>query len=135
MGSAYNIRMETGAAQYDPRYLAGIVLFNREGRGVTLTAAGQTFVAYVRDGLTMIASGAERLPGRPTDQHVAISVVPTFAPLTGAGLSRMNAGYASRHHQQAVQDAQDAADRAVREYRTKLFNEVPFIAPALGRYP
>lgn len=57
----------------------GIVLFKREGRGVALTAAGQTFVAYVRDGLTMIASGAERLPGRPTDRHVVLSVVPTFA--------------------------------------------------------
>lgn len=57
----------------------GTILFKREGRGVTLTAAGQTFVDYVRDGLTMIASGAERLPGRPTDQHVMLSVVPTFA--------------------------------------------------------
>ena len=57
----------------------GVVLFKREGRGVTLTAAGQTFVAYVRDGLTTIASGAERLPGGPTDQHLVLSVVPTFA--------------------------------------------------------
>ncbi len=57
----------------------GIILFKREGRGVSLTAAGQTFVAYVRDGLTMIASGVERLPGRQTDQHVILSVVPTFA--------------------------------------------------------
>lgn len=57
----------------------GIVLFKREGRGVSLTAAGQTFVAYVRDGLTMIASGVGRLPGGPSDQHVALSVVPTFA--------------------------------------------------------
>src|SRR5437879_287850 len=29
INSAYNIGMETNAAPYDPRYLAGIVLFNR----------------------------------------------------------------------------------------------------------
>ena len=34
---------------------------------------------------------------------------PTFAPLTGAGLSRMNAGYASQFHQQAVQNKQKTA--------------------------
>ncbi len=57
----------------------GIILFKREGRGVSLTAAGQTFIAYVRDGLTMIASGVGRLPGGPSDRHVTLSVVPTFA--------------------------------------------------------
>jgi LysR family glycine cleavage system transcriptional activator len=57
----------------------GVGLFRREARGVILTPAGEYFLPYVSDGLSMIALGAQRLPGRRTEQHVVISVAPAFA--------------------------------------------------------
>src|SRR6266404_7370062 len=50
-GAAYNIVMETEQAQYDPRYLAGIVLFNR----------GDFFEAHeVWESLWMDTAGEEK---------------------------------------------------------------------------
>lgn len=57
----------------------GAALFVRKARGVTLTPAGHYFLPYVSEGLSMIALGAQRLPGRKTERHVVLSVAPTFA--------------------------------------------------------
>lgn len=57
----------------------GAALFKRNARGVTLTPAGHYFLPYVSEGLSMIALGAQRLPGRRTERHVVLSVAPTFA--------------------------------------------------------
>jgi DNA-binding transcriptional LysR family regulator len=57
----------------------GAELFKRRARGVTLTPAGHYFLPYVSEGLSMIALGAQRLPGRRTERHVVLSVAPTFA--------------------------------------------------------
>ena len=57
----------------------GVELFRRRPRGVTLTPAGRAFLPYVSEGLSMIAVGAQRLPGRKSERRIALSVAPTFA--------------------------------------------------------
>src|SRR5256885_7191014 len=57
----------------------GIELFRRRPRGVTLTPAGRHLLPYVSEGLSMIALGAQRLPGRQTERRVTISVAPPFS--------------------------------------------------------
>jgi LysR family glycine cleavage system transcriptional activator len=46
---------------------------------VTLTQAGQQLLPYVSEGLSMIAVGAQRTCGGPTQRRVSISVASTFA--------------------------------------------------------
>src|SRR5262245_59291895 len=57
----------------------GVELFRRRPRGVTLTPAGRAFLPYVSEGLSMIAVGAQRLPGRKSERRIALSVAPTLA--------------------------------------------------------
>jgi DNA-binding transcriptional LysR family regulator len=57
----------------------GVDLFRRRPRGVTLTPAGRHLLPYVSEGLSMIALGAQRLPGRRAERRVVLSVAPTFA--------------------------------------------------------
>jgi LysR family transcriptional regulator, glycine cleavage system transcriptional activator len=57
----------------------GVELFRRRPRGVTLTPAGRHLLPYVSEGLSMIALGAQRLPGRRAERRVVLSVAPTFA--------------------------------------------------------
>jgi DNA-binding transcriptional LysR family regulator len=57
----------------------GVELFRRRPRGVTLTAAGRHFLPYVSEGLSMIALGTQRLPGRRGERRIVLSVAPTFA--------------------------------------------------------
>jgi DNA-binding transcriptional LysR family regulator len=59
----------------------GVELFRRRPRGVTLTAAGRHLLPYVSEGLSMIALGAQRLPGRRAERRVVLSVAPSFAQL------------------------------------------------------
>jgi DNA-binding transcriptional LysR family regulator len=59
----------------------GVELFRRRPRGVTLTQAGRHLLPYVAEGLSMIALGAQRLPGRRAERRVVLSVAPTFAQL------------------------------------------------------
>jgi DNA-binding transcriptional LysR family regulator len=59
----------------------GVELFRRRPRGVTLTPAGRHLLPYVAEGLSMIALGAQRLPGRRAERRVVLSVAPTFAQL------------------------------------------------------
>jgi LysR family glycine cleavage system transcriptional activator len=57
----------------------GVELFRRRPRGVTLTPAGRHLLPYVSEGLSMIALGTQRLPGRRAERRVVLSVTPTFA--------------------------------------------------------
>ncbi|TXH80659.1 MAG: LysR family transcriptional regulator [Rhizobium sp.] len=57
----------------------GASLFSRTARGVVLTSAGQYFLPYVSEGLSTIALGTRRLPGRRTERHLVISATSTFA--------------------------------------------------------
>jgi DNA-binding transcriptional LysR family regulator len=57
----------------------GVELFRRRPRGVTLTPAGRHLLPYVSEALSMIALGAQRLPGRLEQRRVVLSVAPTFA--------------------------------------------------------
>jgi LysR family glycine cleavage system transcriptional activator len=59
----------------------GVELFRRRPRGVTLTPAGRHLLPYVAEGLSMIALGAQRLPGRRAERRVVLSVAPSFAQL------------------------------------------------------
>jgi LysR family glycine cleavage system transcriptional activator len=59
----------------------GVELFRRRPRGVTLTPAGRHLLPYVSEGLSMIALGAQRLPGRRAERRVVLSVAPSFAYL------------------------------------------------------
>jgi LysR family glycine cleavage system transcriptional activator len=59
----------------------GVELFRRRPRGVTLTPAGRHLLPYVSEGLSMIALGAQRLPGRRAERRVVLSVAPSFAQL------------------------------------------------------
>ena len=57
----------------------GTKLFQRDGRGVHLTAAGEAFLPYVSDALSMIAVGARRVSPLEEARRVSMSVAPTFA--------------------------------------------------------
>ena len=57
----------------------GTKLFQRDGRGVSLTAAGEAFLPYVADALSMIVIGARRISPLEDARRVSMSVAPTFA--------------------------------------------------------
>jgi DNA-binding transcriptional LysR family regulator len=57
----------------------GVALFRRSARGVALTPSGRYLLPFVSEGLSMIALGAQRLPGRRGERAVVLSVAPTFA--------------------------------------------------------
>ncbi|MBS0517256.1 MAG: LysR family transcriptional regulator [Proteobacteria bacterium] len=57
----------------------GTRLFVRSPRGLSLTAAGADYLAYVGEALSLIAVGTQRLPSRRGDRVIAVSCAPTFA--------------------------------------------------------
>lgn len=57
----------------------GAPLFDRSGRAVTLTAAGEDLLPYVSEGLSMIATGAHRVSPLLGARRIRVSVAPTFA--------------------------------------------------------
>jgi DNA-binding transcriptional LysR family regulator len=59
----------------------GAPLFERHGRGVTLTPAGLRFAAEVRRTLDALSGSAEQWRPRKGRQSVRLSVVPSFARL------------------------------------------------------
>lgn len=59
----------------------GTALFERHGRGVLATPAGQRFIAEVGQALAAIRDSADRWRPRPELPSVRISVVPSFARL------------------------------------------------------
>lgn len=56
----------------------GVALFARTSRGIQLTEAGLQYLPSVRDALTVLANAGERVPGRPAQTTLTISVAPTF---------------------------------------------------------
>src|SRR5215831_6171791 len=57
----------------------GIKFFNRERQRLTITGAGQEYLAVVRDALDRIATGTERLVQRQTSGMLTVSTSPDFA--------------------------------------------------------
>lgn len=57
----------------------GAPLFDRSGRSVALTAAGEDLLPYVSEGLSMIATGAHRVSPLLGARRIRVSVAPTFA--------------------------------------------------------
>ncbi len=54
-------------------------LFLRSPRGLSLTAAGADYLAYVGEALSLIAVGTQRLPSRRGDHSISVSCAPAFA--------------------------------------------------------
>lgn len=56
-----------------------VSLFERSGRSLRLTRAGEDLLPYVAEGLSMIATGARRISPILGARRIALSVAPTFA--------------------------------------------------------
>ncbi len=56
-----------------------IQLFERDARGVVLTAAGRQYLPYISEALSMIATGTLRLPSRRFEERLSISSADLFA--------------------------------------------------------
>lgn len=69
-------------------------LFERGQRAVALTAAGQQYVPYISEGLSMVAVGTQRVASGPDLRRVAVSVAPSFAE---CWLVPRLAGFRSQH--------------------------------------
>lgn len=57
----------------------GVPLFFRTSRGLALTEAGDAYLPCVREALTTLALGSEKVPGRALTGTLSISSAPTFA--------------------------------------------------------
>jgi LysR family glycine cleavage system transcriptional activator len=57
----------------------GADLFVREARRLSLSPEGADYLSDVAEALSLIASGAERLPGRRADRAIALSCAPVIA--------------------------------------------------------
>ena len=53
-----------------------IELFERNGHGVALSAAGREYLPYVSEALSLIATGTLRLPSRDFETRLSISAAP-----------------------------------------------------------
>ncbi|GGC77171.1 LysR substrate-binding domain-containing protein [Chelatococcus reniformis] len=57
----------------------GVTLFARNGRTLSLTAAGADYLPYVAEALSLIAIGTQRLPAGRGARALAVSCAPTLA--------------------------------------------------------
>lgn len=57
----------------------GTALFVRGSRSLGLTAAGEAYLPYVRDALTLLARGTEQVPSQTPRGTLSLSAAPTFA--------------------------------------------------------
>jgi len=57
----------------------GVPLFFRTSQGLALTEAGDAYLPCVREALTTLALGSEKVPGRALTGTLSISSAPTFA--------------------------------------------------------
>ncbi|MGL6213979.1 LysR substrate-binding domain-containing protein [Billgrantia desiderata] len=57
----------------------GIALFQRTPQGLRLTAEGERYASLVRESLTLLSEGTERMLGAQAPRRLAISVPPFFA--------------------------------------------------------
>jgi LysR family glycine cleavage system transcriptional activator len=126
----------------------GALLFARNNRTLTLTAAGLTFLPRVRDALQQLASAVEAVPGRRPTGRIAISVAPSFAiRCLAPSLPRFNALHPEIQvtvdtSQRPVEFPRDGVDFAIRMgrgdwrdlYSMRLTREslVPVCSPALA---
>jgi len=56
----------------------GTALFNRGHRGLVLTNAGEAYLPRVREALELLTRATEQVPGQRYNQHLSISVAPSF---------------------------------------------------------
>lgn len=56
-----------------------VVLFNRDGRKMTLTDAGRVYAYQIRQALDDIGSATDKLSRKPKPNQLVVSVLPSFA--------------------------------------------------------
>lgn len=82
-GAAADLEHTQGAISHQIRELEsrlGMVLFNREARGISLTEAGETYLPFVRESLDRLRAGEQAVrPPAADDNVLTISCSPNFA--------------------------------------------------------
>lgn len=148
--TAGELNLTQGAVSHQIRELEtrlGVALFERRGRGLELSAAGQRYLPFVQDALDRLRTGARALhPDRP-DNTLTVSLSPPFAakwlvPRLGAFLtthSDLDLRISAAMHQVTFVD--DGIDMAIRHgngdwpdlHVTRLWTEeiFPVCSPAL----
>lgn len=127
----------------------GVRLFSRSNRNLELTVAGSAYLPRVREGLELLASATDAVPGRAPSGRLAVSVAPSF----GTRWLLPNLSDFRRRHpqievtldtaQHAVEFPRDGVDLAIRMGRgdwpgldvVPLVQEalVPVCAPGVAR--
>jgi LysR family glycine cleavage system transcriptional activator len=80
--AADELSVTQGAVSHQVKALEselGIKFFNRERQRLSITEAGQEYLAVVRDALDRIANGTERLVQRQASGRLTVSTSPDFA--------------------------------------------------------
>src|SRR5262249_7267695 len=80
--AAEELSVTQGAVSHQVKALElklGIKFFNRERQRLSITEAGQEYLAVVRDALDRIANGTERLVQRQSSGMLTVSTSPDFA--------------------------------------------------------
>lgn len=80
--AAEELSVTQGAVSHQVKALEselGIKFFNRERQRLSITEAGQEYLAVVRDALDRIANGTERLVQRQASGRLTVSTSPDFA--------------------------------------------------------
>jgi LysR family glycine cleavage system transcriptional activator len=148
--TASELNLTQGAVSHQIRELEtrlGVALFERRGRGLELSAAGQRYLPFVQDALDRLRTGGRALrPDRP-DNTLTVSLSPPFAakwlvPRLGAFLtthSDLDLRISAAMHQVTFVD--DGIDMAIRHgngdwpdlHVTRLWTEeiFPVCSPAL----
>jgi LysR family glycine cleavage system transcriptional activator len=148
--TARELNLTQGAVSHQIRELEtrlGVSLFERQGRGLQLSTAGERYLPFVQDALDRLRAGTRALEANAPDRSLTVSLSPPFAakwlvPRLGAFLTthpdldlRISASM------QHVSFAGDGIDMAFRHgngdwpelYVTRLWTEdiFPVCSPAL----
>lgn len=81
-GAANELGLTQGAVSHQIRELEsrlGVGLFKRAARGIGLTAAGQTYLPFVREALQRLRAGEQALNPSSGENIVTVSCSPNFA--------------------------------------------------------
>jgi LysR family glycine cleavage system transcriptional activator len=81
-GAANELGLTQGAVSHQIRELEsrlGVSLFEREARGIGLTAAGVTYLPFVREALQRLRTGQQMLNPSSGEKIVTVSCSPNFA--------------------------------------------------------
>ncbi len=80
--TADQLKLTQGAVSHQIRELEtllGVILFERQARGLALTDSGQNYLPYVREALDRLRSGSEALARQRQGQVLTVTMSPNFA--------------------------------------------------------